>query len=43
MKEINLPDVLEVINRWGNKVAGCGNGRTILERIVQELTEKYGN
>lgn len=42
MKEITLESVLEIINRWSQKVAGCGNGKTVIERIVQELNQTYG-
>tara|TARA_R110000868_G_C10933446_1_gene766534 strand:+ start:1081 stop:1212 length:132 start_codon:yes stop_codon:yes gene_type:complete len=43
MNQITLPGVMEIINKWSNKVAGCGNGRAVLERMIQELNETYGN
>lgn len=43
MKEINLPDVLEIITKWRNKIAGCGNGIHVTDRMIEELNQTYGN
>ena len=42
MKQINLPDVLEIIYKWKSKIAGCGNGITVTDRMIEELNQTYG-
>lgn len=41
-KLITLQEVMDIINEYSNKIAGCGNGRTVLELMIKKLQERYG-